>query len=336
MTRGDRLKTIEGHLRAVRRLLAEGRTLEAAAQLQAAQGAVRRLSIVVCKEHALRCLGADAAPAAVAELVAVISDAFAEQRRETRRGGSRWRKLGRAATLEDGEGACGGGMAKILVVDDEETMTRSLATLLKAEGYDVVTAGDGPHALAAAREQRPDLIVLDVMLPELDGMEVCRQIRTRSAVPIIMLTAKTGEIDTVVGLEVGADDYVTKPFSPRELVARVKAQLRRAQMQLDQAEADTLEAGEVAMDIDRRHVTVGGREVALAPKEFDLLRVLLSHPGRVLGRDFLLNAVWGQDFFGDTRTLDVHIRWLREKIEDDPGRPRRIQTVHGVGYRLTA
>lgn len=335
MTRTDRLKTIEGHLRAVRRLLTEGRTLEAAAQLQAAQGAVRRFSIVVCKEHALHCLGTDASPAAVAELVDVISDALAEQRRDTRRVGSRWRKPGRAATLE-GEGACGGGMAKVLVVDDEETMTRSLATLLRAEGYDVVTAVDGPQALAAAREQRPDLIVLDVMLPGLDGMEVCRQIRTRSTVPIIMLTAKTGEIDTVVGLEVGADDYVTKPFSPRELVARVKAQLRRAQMQLDQAGADRLEAGDVAMDIGRRYVTVGSREVALAPKEFDLLRVLLSHPGRVLGRDFLLNAVWGQDFFGDTRTLDVHIRWLREKIEDDPGRPRRIQTVHGVGYRLTA
>ncbi len=227
-------------------------------------------------------------------------------------------------------------MPKILIVDDEETMVRSLATLLSAEGYEVVTASDGPRALATAREQRPELIVLDVMLPGIDGMEVCRQIRAWSTVPIIMLTAKTGEVDTVVGLEVGADDYVTKPFSPRELVARVKAQLRRVQMSVSQTEGDRLEVGDVAMDIGRRHVTVAGREVVLSPKEFDLLRVLLSHPGRVLGRDFLLNQVWGEDFFGDSRTLDVHIRWLREKVEEDPGRPQRIQTVHGVGYRLAA
>ena len=227
-------------------------------------------------------------------------------------------------------------MAKILVVDDEATMVRSLATLLSAEGYQVVTAADGPSGLDAARTHRPDLVVLDVMLPGLDGVEVCRQIRTWSTVPVIMLTAKTAEVDKVVGLEVGADDYVTKPFGPRELVARVKAQLRRAQMQQAQAEADRLEAGGVVMDVGRRAVTSGDREVSLSPKEFDLLKTLLSHPGRVLGRDFLLNHVWGQDFFGDTRTLDVHIRWLREKIEDDPSRPVRIQTVHGVGYRFVA
>ena len=227
-------------------------------------------------------------------------------------------------------------MPKILVVDDEETMVRSLATLLSAEGYDVVTAADGPSGLEAARTHRPDLVVLDVMLPGLDGVEVCRQIRTWSTVPVIMLTAKTAEVDKVVGLEVGADDYVTKPFGPRELVARVKAQLRRAQMQQAQAEADRLEAGGVVMDVGRRAVTAGGREVSLSPKEFDLLKTLLGHPGRVLGRDFLLNHVWGQDFFGDTRTLDVHIRWLREKIEDDPSHPVRILTVHGVGYRFMA
>ncbi len=226
-------------------------------------------------------------------------------------------------------------MAKVLVVDDEETMVRSLSTLLTQEGYDVVTAADGPGALEAARQTSPDLIVLDVMLPGMDGIEVCRQIRTRSTVPVIMLTAKTAEVDTVVGLEVGADDYVTKPFSPRELLARVKAQLRRAQMQLAEAASDRLEASGITMDIGTRRVAVGGREVTLSPKEFDLLKVLLSHPGRVLGRDFLLNQVWGQDFFGDTRTLDVHIRWLREKIEDDPGHPTRIHTVHGVGYRLS-
>ncbi len=223
---------------------------------------------------------------------------------------------------------------RVLVVDDEETMVRSLATLLAQEGFDVTAARDGPEALVAARAEHPDLILLDVMLPGLDGLEVCRQIRTWSAVPIIMLTAKTAEGDKVVGLEVGADDYVTKPFSARELVARVKANLRRAQMQTQQAQEERLQAGDVAMDTGTRRVTVGGKEVALSPKEFDLLRVLLGHEGRVLGRDFLLNRVWGEDFFGDTRTLDVHIRWLREKVEKDPGAPRHIQTVHGVGYRF--
>jgi DNA-binding response OmpR family regulator len=223
---------------------------------------------------------------------------------------------------------------KILVVDDEETMVRSLSALLTREGYAVAVATDGPQALEAARTERPDLILLDVMLPGADGIEVCRQIRTWSAVPIIMLTAKTAEVDKVVGLEVGADDYVTKPFSPRELVARVKANLRRAQMQAQEAALDLLHSGEVVLDIGRHRVTVRGKEVALSPKEFDLLRVLMSHPGRVLGRDYLLNQVWGEDFFGDTRTLDVHIRWLREKIESDPSNPTYIQTVHGVGYRF--
>ncbi len=213
-------------------------------------------------------------------------------------------------------------------------MVRSLSTFLKQEGYDVAVARDGPGALDAARKERPDIILLDVMLPGMDGLEVCRQIRSWSAVPIIMLTAKTAEVDKVVGLEVGADDYVTKPFSPRELVARVKANLRRVQMQAQQTQEKRLSAGDVAMDVGSRRVTVNAKEVSLSPKEFDLLRILLSHPGRVLGRDFLLNQVWGEDYFGDTRTLDVHIRWLREKIEQDPGRPVRIQTVHGVGYRL--
>jgi len=224
---------------------------------------------------------------------------------------------------------------KILVVDDEETMVRSLSTLLAEEGYEVTVAMNGAQALEAARTERPDLILLDVMLPGIDGMEVCRQIRTWSTVPIIMLTAKTGEVDTVVGLEVGADDYVTKPFSPRELVARIKANLRRAQMQAQQAQEERLSAGDVVMDVGTRRVAVRDRAVTLSPKEFDLLKVLLSHPGRVLGRDFLLNQVWGEDFFGDTRTLDVHIRWLREKIEQDPSKPEYIQTVHGVGYRFS-
>ena len=225
-------------------------------------------------------------------------------------------------------------MPRILLVDDEETMVRSLSTLLTQEGYEVATARDGPQALAAARAQRPDLIVLDVMLPGIDGLEVCRQIRTWSTVPIVMLTAKTAETDKVVGLEVGADDYVTKPFSGRELVARVKANLRRVQMQVQDAQQERLEAGDVVVDIGSRRVVVRGSEATLSPKEFDLLKTLMSHPGRVLGRDFLLNHVWGEDFFGDTRTLDVHIRWLREKIEEHPSQPLYIQTVHGIGYRF--
>lgn len=213
-------------------------------------------------------------------------------------------------------------------------MVRSLSTLLAHEGYEVAVAADGPQALEAARAERPDLILLDVMLPGMDGLDVCRQIRTWSVVPIIMLTARTEEVDKVVGLEVGADDYVTKPFSSRELVARVKANLRRAQMQAQDAQEERLAAGDVRIDVGSRRVTVAGRDVALSPKEFDLLKVLVGHASRVLGRDFLLNTVWGQDFFGDTRTLDVHIRWLREKIEDNPSKPVRIETVHGVGYRF--
>ena len=225
-------------------------------------------------------------------------------------------------------------MPKVLVADDEETMVRSLSTLLRQEGYEVAAAADGPQALEAARAQRPDLILLDIMLPGVDGVEVCRRIRTWSTVPIIMLTAKTAEVDKVVGLEVGADDYVTKPFSPRELVARIKANLRRVQMHAEHGQQERLEAKGVVMDVGSRRVLVRGTEVVLSPKEFDLLKILMSHPGRVLGRDFLLNNVWGEDFFGDTRTLDVHVRWLREKVEENPGQPTHIQTVHGVGYRF--
>jgi len=223
---------------------------------------------------------------------------------------------------------------KVLVVDDEETMVRSLSTLLRQEGYEVVAATDGQQALDTARAERPDLILLDVMLPGVDGLEVCRQIRVWSTVPIIMLTAKTAEVDKVVGLEVGADDYVTKPFSGRELVARVRANLRRVQMDAEHEQQERFQGGDVVMDVGRRRVMVRGLEATLSPKEFDLLKVLMSHPGRVLGRDFLLNQVWGEDFFGDTRTLDVHIRWLREKIEETPSHPTYIQTVHGVGYRF--
>ncbi|MBI4278594.1 MAG: response regulator transcription factor [Armatimonadetes bacterium] len=223
---------------------------------------------------------------------------------------------------------------KVLIVEDEETMARSLRLLLKKEGYDAAVARDGPAAVEAARREAPDLILLDVMLPGLDGIEVCRQVRAFSLVPIIMLTARTAEVDKVVGLEVGADDYVTKPFSPRELVARVKAHLRRAQMAAQSEPQTRVAAGGIVMDVARRQVLVRGREVALSPKEFELLRLFITYPGRVLGRNFLLDRVWGADFFGDVRTLDVHVRWLREKIERDPGRPEHLLTVHGVGYRL--
>lgn len=223
---------------------------------------------------------------------------------------------------------------KILIVEDEETMVTSLRALLAREGYQVVTARDGPDGVDAAKTSRPDLILLDLALPGLDGLEVCRRIRVFSTAPIIMLTARAGERDKVAGLDVGADDYVTKPFSPRELIARVKAQLRRAQTYARAGEQDVLQIGEITMDVPGRTVKVRGREIQLPPREFDLLRVFLASPGRVLGRDYLLDRVWGEDYVGDVRTLDVHIRWLREKIERDASAPAHILTVHGVGYRF--
>jgi DNA-binding response OmpR family regulator len=223
---------------------------------------------------------------------------------------------------------------KILIVEDEETMVASLRALLTREGYQVVAARDGPDGVDAARTARPDLILLDLALPELDGLEVCRRIRVFSTAPIIMLTARAGEGDKVMGLDVGADDYVTKPFSPKELIARINAHLRRVQTYAQVDEQSTLQAGDITMDVPHRRVTVRGREIQLPPKEFDLLRVFLTHPDRVLGRDYLLDRVWGEDYVGDVRTLDVHIRWLREKIERDPGAPAHILTVHGIGYRL--
>lgn len=223
---------------------------------------------------------------------------------------------------------------KILIVEDEETMVTSLRALLSREGYQVVTARDGLEGVEAARTTGPDLILLDLALPGLDGLEVCRRIRVFSTAPVIMLTARAAEGDKVTGLEVGADDYVTKPFSPRELIARVRAQLRRAQTYAQAGQQDVLQVGEVALDVPARRVTVRGREVALSPKEFELLRVFMASAGRVLGRDYLLDRVWGEDYAGDVRTLDVHIRWLREKIERDPAAPKHVQTVHGVGYRF--
>jgi DNA-binding response OmpR family regulator len=223
---------------------------------------------------------------------------------------------------------------RILVVEDEETMVTALRALLAREGYQVFAAREGPEGVEAARTTRPDLILLDLALPGVDGIEVCRRIRVFSTAPIIMLTARASESDKVAGLEVGADDYVTKPFAPRELVARIGAQLRRAQTYASGSAQNELAVGEIKMDVQARAVSVRGQDIKLPPKEFDLLRVFLANPARVLGRDYLLDRVWGDDYAGDVRTLDVHVRWLREKIERDPSRPAHIVTVHGVGYRF--
>jgi len=222
---------------------------------------------------------------------------------------------------------------KILVVDDEPTLVATLRYNLERDGYQVTTASDGESALSAARAGRPDLIVLDLMLPGLDGLEVCRILRREMAAPILMLTARAEEVDKIVGLELGADDYVTKPFSMRELLARVRALLRRAGSQIA-AEPDILTAADLEIDLQRRHASRGGRALALKPREFELLVFFLRNRGRAFTRDQLLNDIWGYDFAGDTRTVDVHIRWLREKIEDDPAKPTRLITIRGTGYRF--
>jgi DNA-binding response OmpR family regulator len=224
-------------------------------------------------------------------------------------------------------------MKQILVVDDEPTLVATLRYNLEREGYQVTTASDGESALAAARENRPDLIVLDLMLPGLDGLDVCRILRREMTMPILMLTAKTEEVDKVVGLELGADDYVTKPFSMRELLARVRALLRRAGAP-PPAETEVLTAGDLQVDLRRREATRHGEALALKPKEYELLVFFLQNQGRAFTRDELLNQVWGYDFAGDTRTVDVHVRWLRQKIEDDPARPTRLVTIRRVGYRF--
>ncbi len=223
----------------------------------------------------------------------------------------------------------------VLVVDDEASYRDALSVALSAEGFRVETAADGVEAIEKFERSRPALILLDVMLPRVSGIDVCRQIRSTSRVPIIMVTAKGSEIDAVVGLEVGADDYVAKPFRLRELVARVRAALRRGH----RAEDDDLEredvvvVGDVMVDVARHEVTVHGRLVALPLKEFELLEILMLNAGRVLTRDVLIDRIWGPNYFGDTKTLDVHIKRLRAKIEDDPSSPARIVTVRGVGYR---
>jgi len=225
-------------------------------------------------------------------------------------------------------------MTRVLVVEDEEGFSDALSYMLRREGFEVAVCNTGPDALDAFDRNGADLVLLDLMLPGLPGSEVCRTLRERSNVPVIMLTAKDSEIDKVVGLELGADDYVTKPFSSRELVARMRAVLRRRGEPLDGAGAPVMESGPVRMDVDRHVVAVRGGQVQLPLKEFELLEVLLRNSGRVLTRIQLIDRVWGADYVGDTKTLDVHIKRLRGKIEKDPGNPQHIITVRGLGYKF--
>jgi two-component system response regulator RegX3 len=226
-------------------------------------------------------------------------------------------------------------MTRVLVVEDEESFSDALSYMLRREGFDAVVAETGPQALAEFDRAGADIVLLDLMLPGLPGTEVCRQLRSRSSVPIIMLTAKDGEIDKVVGLELGADDYVTKPYSARELVARIRAVLRR-QGDAEPSSEGVLEAGPVRMDVERHTVSVDGTSIALPLKEFDLLELLLRNAGRVLTRGQLIDRVWGSDYVGDTKTLDVHVKRLRAKLEPDPATPKYLLTVRGLGYKLEA
>jgi DNA-binding response OmpR family regulator len=231
---------------------------------------------------------------------------------------------------------------KILIVEDEKALQETLAYNLTREGYEPVVAGDGNTAIAKARELHPDLILLDIMLPGKDGFEVCRILRQEMNTPILMLTAREEEIDRVVGLEVGADDYMTKPFSMRELIARVKAMLRRVRLIREEVQTnekmeavkEELRSNNLVIDLKRREAMLEGKVLDLKPKEYDLLLYFMQHQARALSRDALLEQVWGWDFTGDSRTVDVHIRWLREKIETDPSNPTRIVTVRGAGYRF--
>lgn len=227
-------------------------------------------------------------------------------------------------------------MTSILLVEDEAALSEPLAYLLSREGYTVTVAEDGPSALTEFEQFAPDLVLLDLMLPGIPGTEVCREIRAQSTTPIIMLTAKDSEVDIVVGLELGADDYVTKPYSSRELLARVRAVLRRRADESDSETDDVLQAGSVRMDVDRHAVTVDGVEVSMPLKEFELLEFLLRNAGRVLTRGQLIDRVWGSDYFGDTKTLDVHIKRIRSRIESTPSEPQMLVTVRGLGYRFNA
>lgn len=230
---------------------------------------------------------------------------------------------------------------KILVVEDEITLQETLAYNLTQQGYDVETAGDGKAAIDTARQMHPNLILLDIMLPILDGIDVCRILRQEMNVPILMLTARDDEIDRVIGLEIGADDYITKPFSMRELMARVKANLRRTRLDKEevasspvQPEKEIIRFDNLVLDLTRREVLLNDRPLTLKPKEFDLLLYLARHRGQALSRDLILEQVWGWEYSGNSRTVDVHMSWLREKIERDPAHPTRIITVRGAGYRF--
>ena len=224
-------------------------------------------------------------------------------------------------------------MTRILIVEDEPSLAEPLEFLLRREGYETEIAEDGRAALAAFERNGADLVLLDLMLPGLPGTEVCRELRARSTVPIIMLTAKNSEVDIVVGLELGADDYVTKPYSARELIARIRAVLRR-RLEVHADDTGIVEAGPVRMDVERHTVSVRGVDVAMPLKEFELLELLLRNSGRVLTRGQLIDRVWGSDYFGDTKTLDVHVKRLRSKLEEDPSEPKLLLTVRGLGYRF--
>jgi two-component system response regulator RegX3 len=228
-------------------------------------------------------------------------------------------------------------MTRVLIVEDEESFSDALSYMLRREGFEAVVAGTGPEALDEFDSGGADIVLLDLMLPGLSGTEVCRALRSRSTVPIIMLTAKDAEIDKVVGLELGADDYVTKPYSARELVARIRAVLRRRTEAAPPAPEDAvLQAGPVRMDVERHVVSVDGEQIALPLKEFDLLEYLLRNAGRVLTRGQLIDRVWGSDYVGDTKTLDVHVKRLRAKLEPDPATPTFLLTVRGLGYKVEA
>ncbi len=226
-------------------------------------------------------------------------------------------------------------MTRVLVVEDEESFSDALSYLLRREGFEVELASSGVEALASFERSGADLVLLDLMLPGVSGTEVCRTLRARSSVPIIMVTARDAEIDKVVGLELGADDYVTKPFSSRELIARIRAVLRRG-IEPDELFTATVEAGPVRMDVERHIVSVAGEPVSMPLKEFDLLELLLRNAGRVLTRGQLIDRVWGSDYVGDTKTLDVHVKRLRAKIEPDPASPKHLLTVRGLGYKFDA
>lgn len=222
-------------------------------------------------------------------------------------------------------------MTKLLLVEDDQTLLDTLTFNLTREGYEVIRADDGVTALDLARQHNPDLIVLDVMLPGLDGLTVCRTLRRETDAPIVLLTARSSEVDRIVGLDTGADDYIIKPFSLGELLARLRAVMRRGQHRTE----TKLQSGDLILDLVGHRAVRNGKSLNLPPKEFDLLAELIRHKGAVLTRDLLLQRVWGFDFAGDSRTVDVHIRWLREKIEDDPANPTRIETVRGLGYRFS-